>query len=270
MLIDGKAIAEKIFSQLKARVAALTFVPLVYDIVVGEDEVQARFVRAKQRAAEKLGIRFLVVQLPAFSALSEVLQEVKKCSSTAGVCGIIVQLPLPPLLSPDVVTAAIPASLDIDRLSGAPAPFVPPTAGAIVRILETLPVDLSSARIVVVGQGMLVGRPVAELLRSRGCVVQTADITTLNTTLLTRAADVVITGVGSPGLIGPGDVREGAVIIDAGTSESAGVMLGDVNPAMSDKAAFMTPVPGGVGPVTVAMLMENAVISAERLDRREE
>lgn len=263
MIIDGKAIAETIYRDLQSRIAALPVRPVLCDIVVGDDPVQDQFVRVKAKRAAEIGVEFRTVALPSSVAEEAVVQAVRDAVAS-GVHGIIVQLPLPQGVHPDTILAEIPPALDIDGLVPGSV-FVPPTAQAIVQILDSLGVDLSPKRFVVVGQGRLVGAPVLRLLRERGYAVEGADIRTQDLGALVRTADVVVAAAGKPGLITPDMIAPGAVVIDAGTSESGGSVVGDVVPAVAAQASYLTPVPGGVGPVTVACLYANAVRAVQRM-----
>ncbi len=185
------------------------------------------------------------------------------------------QLPLPSHLNAERILAAIGEQVDVDLLNpvtsqkfyGNQTTFIPPTAGAILHILDSLPIDLSQEKFLVLGQGSLVGKPVTHLLNNRNYNISAADINTTDTVELMLGASVIISGVGKPKLITGDNVTDGVVIIDAGTSESAGKIAGDVDfDSVEKKARFITPVPGGVGPVTVAKLIENVVTVAETLN----
>lgn len=270
MIIDGKSIAERLYVELRQRISKLPFTPVVCDMLVGNDPVQEKFVRVKQRRAEEIGLRFETVHFPFDATTEDIIRRIAVQGVVPGLCGIIVQLPLPGSMDLEAVLESLPAAYDIDCLktvSGVQEfpEFTPPTAGAVVRILDSLNIDLSGKTYVVVGQGRLVGVPVTQLLKARGYTVVTIDINTADAAKFLTAADVIISGVGKQGLIRPEHVRAGAIVIDAGTSESGGAVKGDVAPEVVEKASHFTPVPGGVGPVTVAVLLQNAVAAAERI-----
>jgi methylenetetrahydrofolate dehydrogenase (NADP+)/methenyltetrahydrofolate cyclohydrolase len=168
----------------------------------------------------------------------------------------VVQLPLPKQINANKILDLIPSDKDVDALSEN-ASVLAPVAGAVREVLERNQVELEGKKILVVGQGRLVGRPVAIWLAQEGYEVETADINTKNLAELTNRADVIITGVGKPGLIKLEDIKEGAILIDTGTSESAGKLMGDVDPTCAVKCSLLSPVPGGVGPITVAMIFKN-------------
>ncbi len=263
MIIDGKAIAETIYDDLKDRIGTLPAAPVLCDIVVGRDPVQEQFVRVKARRAAEVGIDFRVHAIAAPTTTAAVVQAVSEAVAS-GAHGVIVQLPLPTDIDSEAVLAAIPPAVDVDGLVPG-SHFDPPTARAVLRILDSLGIDWDSRQCVVVGQGRLVGKPVTRLLQARGCAVVVADVMTPDVPALVRSAEVVVSAVGKPGLITTDMLRPEAVVVDAGTSESGGSILGDVAPAALAHVAFATPVPGGVGPVTVALLMEHVVRRAEQV-----
>ncbi len=188
--------------------------------------------------------------------------------------GLIVLLPLPHHIDRQAVLNAVPLVLDVDT-TGAQASqlfyenkalYAYPTALAVLAVLDSLALDLSEKKIVMVGQGMLVGKPVTHMLRARGLDVTVVDRDTPDPTSLFKNADVLISAVGKPHFITKDDLKQGVIVIDAGTSELEGGVVGDIDPeGLSSVASAFSPVPGGVGPVTVAMLMQNIVQSAEKM-----
>ncbi len=245
MIVDGRAIAKKIVAELKT---SGLLCGKVLAVVAGSDPVTAQYLRIKSRVASELGV--------IFKQVSSVEQ--------AGVCdGIIVQLPLPAGVDTDAVLNGVELKKDVDVLSRAayeqflagtfPAP---PVARAVEAILNFHQILIKDAHAVVVGQGRLVGRPVADLLRMRGARVTVVDKGD-DVASVTMGADIVVLGAGVPELLRPEMIQEGVVIIDAGTSESNGKIVGDASAACTAKARLITPVPGGVGPVAVAELFVN-------------
>lgn len=273
MLIDGRKISNALIQKLAAEVKNLPFQPLFCDVLVGDNPVSASYVRIKGRTAEKIGIKFKRAQIKKGIATEELAAEIKKLNQIPYIAGLIVQLPLPESLGKSAVLNAIDPAIDVDCLgkhnleafyAGRPA-FVPPTAAAIIHILETLNLNLAQRKFLVIGQGELVGRPVTQLLRQAGYRMKTADKYTLNLAQLAAWADVIISAAGKAKLLTADLVNPSCVVIDAGTSDTNLGIAGDVDfVAVSQKAAFVTPVPGGVGPVTVAKLLENVVTSATR------
>lgn len=280
MIIDGKKISSEILSDLRARVGRLGFVPKFVDVLVGADPVSVSYVNIKQKTAESVGIAFRRELLPASASTEEVIAVIQRLNKEPLLCGLIVQLPLPPSLDQKKVLDAISPALDVDCIgSVASAKFYapgdgglrlsPPTASGILYTLDRLAdeqgIDLFTKHFAVVGQGKLVGKPVSFLLLQRGCTVLVATRATQNLPELIRSADVVISATGQPKLITGSMVSPGAVVIDAGTSEEDGGIVGDVDfESVAPIASYLSPVPGGVGPVTVAKLLENVVIVAEQ------
>jgi methylenetetrahydrofolate dehydrogenase (NADP+)/methenyltetrahydrofolate cyclohydrolase len=272
-IIDGRAVRDSILAKVKQRVAALPFKPLFCDVLVGDNDVSAQYVRMKDRTAEAMGLKVVHGVFPGTITTAELITELKRLGSLQNMAGLIVQLPLPAHIDSRAVLDAIPPNVDVDATgktsselfyAGKPN-YLFPTAAACVTLLDSLDLDLTGKKVVVVGRGMLVGKPVAHLLMSRGLDVVTVDRDTPNPEEIFKSADVIITGVGKGKLINGGNIKKGVVIIDAGTSESGGAIVGDVDrETVEPLAAAISPVPGGVGPVTVSMLMQNVVQSAER------
>lgn len=254
MIIDGPAMAQDILENVRQMMNGQ---PLVMRaVVVAPTAATASYLRAKARAAETAGITFDPVELSEETTTEEVVEAVR----APGADAVIVQLPLPSHINTETVLAAIPQNADADaltppaRAAGVP---VPPVAAAVEEILMRSGILVTDARAVVVGKGRLVGAPVARHLAALGASVTSYDISDFVPSALAQA-DIIVSGAGVPHLIEPAMVKEGAVLIDAGTSEAAGALVGDIDPAAAEKAALYTPVPGGVGPLTVACLMRNA------------
>lgn len=271
-IIDGKKIREKILTDVKERVAKLPFAPVFCDVLVGENEVSAQYVRMKAKTAESVGISFHHASFPETITTEELVEEIKKLNKIENMCGLIVQLPLPLSIDKETVCNAIDANIDVDFLGkDASEKFYNnqmnigyPTAMACVYMLDSLKMDLSKKKIIMLGQGELVGRPVLHILKTRGLDVTPVTRKTENKDELIASADVIISGIGKGKNIKGDMIKEGAVLIDAGTSESTSGIVGDVDlESVKEKASFVSPVPGGVGPVTVAMLLQNVLIVAE-------
>lgn len=265
-IIDGRALAEKIRAKLKQEVALLKNPPRLGILEVGDDPVIGSFVKIKKKVGESLGVLIEHTQLPVTVTTDEVLDALEKLSAHAD--GVIVQLPLPEHIDTDQVLDAIPLTQDIDVLSkdavdafvGQRISYVPPVAGAVAHIMVNGDMSRPQRRgvAVVIGKGRLVGQPVAQWLSlATNLRVVQVDDTVRDLKKETLMADVIISGAGVPRLITPDMVSPNVILIDAGTSEQAGKLVGDIDPACAEKAELFTPVPGGVGPVTVAVLYEN-------------
>lgn len=267
-IIDGKKIAAEILSNLQIEVSRLPLKPMFCDVLVGDDPASAQYVKMKGRIAEQIGIEFKRADFPSAISTQELVAEIKKLDQEPRMSGLIVQLPLPAGLDRQAVLDAIDPTIDVDCTGQINTGLFYqgkgvlrfPTAIAVVVILDSLKLDLSKKNILVLGQGELVGRPVAFLLKQRGLDVTIADKFTPNIPELLNNADVVISAVGKGKLITGNKIKPGSIVIDAGTSESNGGIVGDADfETVAQRAAFLSPVPGGVGPVTVAMLLSNVV-----------
>lgn len=267
-LIDGKKIRDKILEKIKTEVAALSFKPVFCDVLVGNDPASAQYVEMKAQNAESVGIAFHKANFPVSITTEGLIKEIKILNKMPNMCGIIVQLPLPLSLDRQAILNSIDPELDVDCLGSiASNKFYKgemglgfPTAFACMVILDSIELDLSDKKIVVLGQGDLVGKPVTHLLRSRGLFVDIITRSTENKEEIIKQADVIISGMGNGRYITGNMIKKGAVLIDAGTSESNGGIIGDVDlESVKGVAGFVSPVPGGVGPVTVAMLLKNVL-----------
>lgn len=273
--INGNAIAQQILTKLMVTVKKFPFTPLFCDVLVGEDPVAVSYVNIKAKRAEEIGLKFELVQMPSTSTTEDVVDKLKQIQKDPFLSGLIVQLPLPPQLDKSAILNAIDSRVDVDGLSeistksfyAGSAKLLPPTAAAVIDVLESLKLDLKNLNILVIGQGELVGKPVTALLKNMELNVTTADDATENLHQLIIAADVIISATGQAKLITGEMIKAGVVLIDCGTSESAGSIVGDIDTeSVSQKAKALAPVPGGVGPVTVAKLLQNVVEVAKDLE----
>lgn len=277
-IIDGNKIAEEMLLDLKNKIGCLkelSLLPLrLAVIMVGQNPASLSYIKKKQEAGEKIGLSVEVKNLPEDISQAELQKIIKDLNDEAGIFGIVVQLPLPEHLDRQEVLNTVRPGLDVDCLTsenqqklirGEESLYKPPAAAAILHILESCQMDLATKDILIVGSGDLVGKPLASMLLHQGINFQLANRYTENLEELTKRADVVITGVGLPGLITGKMIKEGAIVIDAGSAASEGGELsGDVElGSVKAKASLIAPVPGGVGPVTVAMLLGNVVKSAQ-------
>ncbi len=277
VVIDGKQLAQKLRADWKLRadrLNALGIAPGLAVVMVGENPASQIYVRNKIRACREIGIRSEQHLLAGDSSLAAVLALIDRLNADANIHGILVQLPLPAQLAPNAVIERISPGKDVDGLhtsnlgsllSGHPR-FVPCTPAGIMEMLKTTGLDLRVKEAVVVGRSSIVGEPVALLLMQAGATVTMCHSQTLNLADHARRADVLVAAIGKPHAIGGEMIKPGAAVIDVGINRAPdGKLVGDVDyVAARERAGWITPVPGGVGPMTIAMLLCNTLLSAER------
>jgi methylenetetrahydrofolate dehydrogenase (NADP+)/methenyltetrahydrofolate cyclohydrolase len=268
-LIDGKVLAERVRAEVAEEVRELGELGLA-TVLVGDDAASDVYIRLKHKAANEVGIESRDLRLPADTPEDELLELVAQLNADDAIDGLLVQLPLPGHIDERRVLGAIAPIKDVDGLHpfnaghlflGEPT-LVGATPIGIMALLEEYEVALQGAHAVVVGRSNIVGRPVSLLLLHANATVTICHSRTVDLAARTREADVLIVAVGQAGLIGPDHVRQGAVVIDVGMNRSEEKVVGDVDPAVAERAGLITPVPGGVGPMTIAMLLKNAVRAA--------
>ncbi len=274
IMIDGKKLANEKRKELKKRVEHLLTPPHLDVIWVGDNPASAVYVRHKEQAGASVGIEVTVHHLPESVPELELLDLIEQLNQSAAVDGILVQLPLPKHLTESNILEAIDPAKDVDGLtsfnlghllSGSPQ-MIPCTPQACMELIESVEPHLAGKLAVIVGRSRLVGKPLFQLLLAKHCTVLQAHSKTVNLTSLTRMADILVVATGHPGLISGADIKPGAIVIDVGISKMPdGTLAGDVKTEDAKGiASAITPVPGGVGPMTVAMLLENVVLAAER------
>ena len=275
-IIDGRRIRDEILTEIKKEVALLNFQPVFCDILVGEDKASIQYVEMKAKVAESVGILFHKAIFPKDIKNEDLIEEIKKINKLSDICGVIVQLPLPENLDKRKILDAIDTRLDVDCLGSVSSEkFYKgeqtlgfPTALACVKILDSLNMSFKNKKFVVLGEGELVGKPISALLRFDGAIVETINKEKENKTEIIKQADVIISGIGQGKYITGEMIKPGTILIDAGTSESNSSIVGDVDfESVKDVAGFVSPVPGGVGPVTVAMLLNNVLQVAQSLEK---
>ena len=279
VIIDGRAVAAATRARVADTVRHLTAggaQPGLGAVLCGDNQASATYVRLKSRAAEEAGIRFDLRTPPQESSTDDLLEVVADLVGDDGIDGILVQLPLPPQVDQDRILAAVPPEKDADGFhprnfgllaEGAPAPVVACTPAGCMELLRAYEVPLRGARAVVVGRSPIVGRPMALLLLNADCTVTVCHSRTRDLAAVCREADVLVAASGRPGMITADFVKPGACVIDVGTTPVDGHLRGDVDrESVEAVAGWLTPVPGGVGPMTVAMLMSNttALCAARR------
>lgn len=274
MILDGKKIATEILEDVKAEVAKLSFQPVFCDVLVGNDPSSLQYVKMKAQRAESLGFKFLKAEFPADISTQALISEIKKINHEPNICGLIVQLPLPATLDKQLILDAIDSKIDVDCTGKintdlfyqGKAYMEFPTAAAVMEVLSRADISYESKKFLVIGYGQLVGKPVEFLLKQKGAYVDVARSKTENILELMKAADVIVSAVGKAKLVTGEKIKPGSIIVDAGTSESDGGIVGDVDfESVKDIASYISPVPGGVGPVTVAMLLSNVLKVAKSM-----
>ena len=273
-IIDGKAIAAGLRARLTEQIATLPFRPGLAVVLVGDDPASAVYVRNKDRAANDVGISVQTIRLPADASEEELITRVARLNADPAVDGILVQLPLPTHIATRRVVEAVDPAKDVDGFhpfnvgllaSGHPG-LVPCTPLGIMRLLAETGIALEGTRALILGRSTIVGRPLAMLLMAANATVTVAHSRTRELAAECHRADVVVAAVGKPELVRGGWIAPGATVIDVGVNRTTdGRLVGDV--AFTETAAIagaITPVPGGVGPMTIACLLENTVTAALR------
>ena len=268
MVVDGKKIAEDIKCELKRDVELLSHTPVLALVVAGEDPVIEKFIGIKKRFAKSIGVHIKEHRFSETIGTDVLLGKVEELALDESISGIIVQLPLPKHIEIDTILGAIPASKDVDVISkegvalfeSGGSYILPPVVGAFAEIIKREKIEVKDKNVVVIGRGSLVGRPAALWFKTKGANVKILDKTVVDITLEVQKADILISGAGCPGLVKPKMLKDGVVLLDAGTSEASGRLAGDADPFCAEKCSVFTPVPGGIGPITVAVLFRNLFI----------
>lgn len=281
-LIDGKAIAEQIHAETAVTIAQLKtqhhLTPGLAVILVGDNPASVAYVGMKDKMCARLGIHSERIHLPASTSQGELLNLVNDLNFRADIHGILVQSPLPDQISEDVIFAAIDPTKDVDGFHplnvgklalGDPTGFVPCTPAGVHELLIRSGIAVEGAHVVVLGRSRIVGRPVSLILsqkaRNANATVTVCHSRSRNLAAICRSADILIAAIGVARFVKADMVRDGAAVIDVGINRVDGKLVGDVDfDAVKDKAGWITPVPGGVGPMTIAMLMHNTVLAAKR------
>ena len=276
-ILDGKALAATIKGRLAARVTALKangIAPGLGTVLVGDDPGSISYVAGKHRDCQEVGINSIRVDLKADASQADVLAAIKDLNNAKECTGYIVQLPLPKGINTQVILESIDPAKDADGLhpinlgrlvSGFAAPL-PCTPRGIVELINHYKIPLAGAEVVVIGRGLTVGRPLGLLLtrKQENATVTLTHTGTKDLLSHTKRADIVIAAIGSAHFLKASDVKQGAVVIDVGISRTSAGLLGDVDPGVMNVASFVAPMPGGVGPMTRAMLLQNVVEACER------
>ena len=273
-ILDGKATASAIKSELAAVVSQMQNKPGLGTVLVGDDPGSHSYVSGKHRDCAEVGIASLRVDLPATASQADVLAAIKDLNNAPECTGYIVQLPLPRGISANLILESIDPAKDADGLHplnlgklvlGEPAPL-PCTPRGILELLHRYEITTKGAEVVIMGRGITVGRPLSLLLTRKGddATVTITHTGTKDVAAHTRKADIVVAAVGSAHLLTPDMVKPGATVLDVGITRTEAGLLGDIHPGVAEVAAFIAPMPGGVGPMTRAMLLTNVVEMAAR------
>jgi methylenetetrahydrofolate dehydrogenase (NADP+) / methenyltetrahydrofolate cyclohydrolase len=269
-LMDGKGLAERLRAEIAQEVRQLGDVGLA-TVLVGDDPASEIYIRRKHEAAQEVGIRSIDHRLPAETTQEELERLVEDLNADDGVDGILVQSPLPEHLDEAAAVQRLDPAKDVDgfhpenaaRLYFGQPRFVPATPVGIMRLLEEYDVPLEGARAVVVGRSLIVGRPAALLLLHANATVTITHSRTVDLAAHSREADILVVAVGQPNVVKPEMVKPGSTVIDVGMNRTDDGLRGDVDPAAAEVAGLITPVPGGVGPMTIASLLRNTVAAAQ-------
>lgn len=258
MIINGTTLAKEIKDQLALELVDLPRPPSLGFVRSGDDLVAKKFVGMKARTAAELGISVVEVLLPEGADTEAAIAAVKEVAVKTD--GVIVQMPLAKTIDTNKVLEALPIEKDVDAMGERSSALVlTPVVGAIAHILNTYKGEsfMKGKKAVVVGQGKLVGAPAATWLKAQGAEVSAVTRGSGDLTEQLQEADIVVLGAGVPGMVTPNMLKPGVVLLDAGTSEEGGALKGDADPSCADVASLFTPVPGGIGPVAVAMIFKN-------------
>jgi len=271
-IIDGKAIAMQIKSEIKEKAAAMKQKPGLAVVRVGDDPASIVYVNAKERACTEVGFYSEKYELKEDVEEDELFKLIAKLNKSKKIHGILVQLPLPAHINEEKVLFAVSAEKDVDgfnpvnygKLFAGNNYLVPATPKGVIRLLDIMNYDVSGKNAVVIGRSNIVGKPVALLLLQKNAIVTICHSKTKDLVSECKKADILVSAVGMPGLVTKDMVKKGAVVIDVGITRKDGKLYGDVDfNGVKEVAGYITPVPGGVGPMTIAMLLENTLIAAK-------
>lgn len=267
-ILDGKLVSKKIQDTIKKEVATLSKKPCLLVILVGHDQASQIYVASKERACRRVGMESQTIVLDENVSQKEVIKLIQKANEDKNINGILVQLPLPNYMDEKAVVGAIDPLKDVDGLHaynqgklllGEPA-IIPCTPKGVIRLLDEYHVQYSGKNALVIGRSILVGKPVAQLLLQKNATVTIAHSKTKNLKEICQQMDIIVCAVGKPKTITEDMVKEGAVIVDVGINRVLGTLVGDVDYlSVAPKTSRITPVPGGVGPMTIACLLENVL-----------
>lgn len=279
MIIDGKALAQKIKDEIRNKVLPLTVKPGLAVILVGDDPASVIYVNSKEKACQEVGFYSRKLVLPKTTTQFQLIEEIEKLNNDEKINGILVQLPLPENINEEEVIETINPKKDVDcfhpynlgKLFGVKGAvdldnfLLPCTPKGVLRLIKSLNITISGKKAVVIGRSNLTGKPTAMLLLGENATVEICHSKTINLAQETRTADILVAAVGQPNLVTADMVKKGAVVIDVGTTRTDKGLVGDCDfENVKNIAGFITPVPGGVGPMTIACLLENTLLLATK------
>ena len=276
-IVDGKSLAMSIQREVAEGVTEFTsrgFKPHLAVVIAGDDQASHVYVRNKERACQKCGIMSTKIEMPTTANIDEIIEVVESLNSDPSVHGILVQSPAPDGVDELQIASSILPQKDVDGfhpinlgrlVQGYSDGLLPCTPSGVMSILESTGVELEGSRAVVLGRSRIVGMPMSLMLAQKGsdATVTIVHSRTSEIESICREADILVAAVGSAHMVGPGWVKPGAFVVDVGISRTEGGLAGEVSPDVSEVAGWLTPVPGGVGPMTIAMLMKNTLAAAE-------
>lgn len=270
-LLDGRSVADSLLDEIKISIDKESFSPRLDVILVGDDPASLSYIRQKTKSASRVGIETEVHRFDKSKPEEAVIAKIEELNKLSEVDGIIVQLPLPEHYDEQKLLGVVEPCYDVDGLNprnfgyllaGCSPCFYPPTPSGIVRLLDEYEINMEGQTFALVGMGRLVGRPLAQMLLNRDATVLCLNEYTCDLPSFTRQADVVVAATGVPQLLNEKHFQEDSVVIDAGIHKKEGILVGDVDfSAVAPKVRLITPVPGGVGPLTVAELLHNTLLS---------
>lgn len=275
LVLDGKKLANQLTEKLEARAKELklkNIIPTLYVIEVGSDPASKIYLKAKENLAKKIGIKEVTIKFPEDVSQEKLIKEIIKLNQNPQVNGIMVQLPLPDHIDTEKIVATIAAEKDADgfhpynqgKMWQGESMIIPATVRGILEILDNYKIDAAGKNAVIIGRSLIVGKPLASQLLNRDATVTIAHSKTKNLADLTRQADIIVSDVGRAHLINKTMIKKDAILIDVGMNRENGHLMGDIDyEDCLDKAKAITPVPGGVGPLTVASLMKQVLILTE-------
>ncbi len=264
MIVDGRAIAALIYKEIENEISHMRVKPHLTVFTCAPNFETQKYLSLKRRKAHEVGIAINIIEFPETITTQEVVMSVRHAPMQTN--GIVVQLPFPPHIDVQAVLNAIPSSCDVDAVhyDGTRTDILPPVIGAIQEVSRRHDVLFAAQQVVIVGKGRLVGAPAEIWCLRQGASVTVITEGTPDAADLMRSAAILILGAGEPSLVTPDMIQEGVILFDAGTSEDGGVLRGDADPSCAAKASLFTPVPGGIGPITIAVLLRNLVTLASR------